>query len=192
VKLAVHDWIHPEPIAAAIERLARRWDHRTPSGVGVWSRFGSAKSTRRRSESVSRSSRSTAYFVNRCDQALALAAEVGGDCGVCLDLFHMNIEETSRKDAIAVAAGRIADVHVADNNRRPSGEGSIGWLDVLRELAAGYDSYLTLEFVTPVDRTPLAPSPERSFDEAVRSSSAFLRDCMAELAAEAPAGPTAL
>jgi len=23
VKLAVHDWIHPEPIAAAIERLAR-------------------------------------------------------------------------------------------------------------------------------------------------------------------------
>jgi len=105
----------------------------------------------------------------------------------------MNIAETARKDASAVAASRIADVHVADNNRRAPGEGSIGWLDVLRELAAaGYDSYFTLEFVTPVDRTPLAPSPERSFDEAVRSSSAFLRDCMAELAAEAPAGPTAL
>ena len=33
------------------------------------------------------------YFLNRGDQALALAEDVGGDCGVCLDIFHMNIEE---------------------------------------------------------------------------------------------------
>jgi D-psicose/D-tagatose/L-ribulose 3-epimerase len=133
------------------------------------------------------------HFVNRCDQALALAEEVGGDCGVCLDFFHMNIEEASWKDAIAGAGSRIADVHVADNNRRPPGEGSLDWLEVLRELAAaGYDSYLTLEFVAPVDRTPLAPPRERSFDDASRSSAEFLRGRLAELAAEAPAILTAL
>ena len=34
------------------------------------------------------------YFLNRCEQALALADAVGGDCGVALDAFHMNIEES--------------------------------------------------------------------------------------------------
>ncbi len=131
------------------------------------------------------------HFVNRCDQGLALAEEVGGDCGVCLDLFHMNIEEASWRDAIAVAGARIVDVHVADNNRRPPGEGSFEWLDVLGALAAaGYDSYLTLEFVAPIDRTPLAQHQEPSFDDAARSSGAFLRDRLAELTAEAPAGLT--
>ena len=33
------------------------------------------------------------YFINRTDQALALAEDVGGNCGVSLDIFHMNIEE---------------------------------------------------------------------------------------------------
>lgn len=131
------------------------------------------------------------HFVNRCDQALALAEEVGGDCGVCLDLFHMNIEEASWKNAIKLAGSRIADFHVADNNRRPPGEGSFAWLDVLRELvAAGYDSYLTLEFSPPVDRTPLAPTQQRSFDDAAQSSAEFLRGCLAELAAEAPTSLT--
>ena len=33
------------------------------------------------------------YFINRADQAVAMAKEVGGNCGVCLDIFHMNMEE---------------------------------------------------------------------------------------------------
>ena len=33
------------------------------------------------------------YFLNRHDQALALAKAVGPECGICLDAFHMNIEE---------------------------------------------------------------------------------------------------
>src|SRR5690606_40368535 len=33
------------------------------------------------------------YFLNRHDQALLLAQEVGDECGVCLDAFHINIEE---------------------------------------------------------------------------------------------------
>jgi D-psicose/D-tagatose/L-ribulose 3-epimerase len=33
------------------------------------------------------------YFINRADQAVQLAKDVGGNCGVTLDIFHMNIEE---------------------------------------------------------------------------------------------------
>lgn len=122
------------------------------------------------------------HFVNRCDQALALAAEVGGDCGVCIDLFHMNIEEADWREAIRAAGPAIADVHVADNNRRPPGDGAIEWLDVLRELrAAGYGGYLTAEFVPPVDRTPLAAAHDVSFDEAARRSAAFVRSCLDEI-----------
>jgi len=35
------------------------------------------------------------YFINRCDQALALAEAVGPNCGICLDVFHMKIEEAN-------------------------------------------------------------------------------------------------
>jgi len=38
------------------------------------------------------------YFINRADQAVAMAEAVGPRCGVCLDAFHMNIEE---KDFLA-------------------------------------------------------------------------------------------
>ena len=40
------------------------------------------------------------YFLNRHDQALALAKEVGPECGVCIDVFHMNIEEQDMYQAI--------------------------------------------------------------------------------------------
>ena len=40
------------------------------------------------------------YFVNRGDQALALADAVAPDVGVCLDAFHMNIEEVDLLEAI--------------------------------------------------------------------------------------------
>ena len=92
------------------------------------------------------------YFLNRHDQALALAEDVGGDCGVCLDIFHMNIEEADWEQALrtAAAAGKLVDVHVADNNRMPCGQGAIDWgkfIGTLEEV--GYDDYLTVEFVVP-------------------------------------------
>lgn len=274
MRLALHNWIHPEPIEASLERLARYgydgieisaesalydtgeltrllerhgldcWggvtrmmDGRdlvhadpevrragveyvkdslsfvselggsvltvTPSAVGKLEPMGSPETEwswcvealrecqERAGElgvriAIEPLNRFETHFINRCDQALALAEEVGGDCGICLDLFHMNIEEASWRDAIAAAGSRVGDVHVADSNRRPPGEGSFDWLDVLRELdRAGYDGYLTLEFVTPVDRTPLARPV--SFDAEVRAAGEFLRGRLAALAADTPA-----
>jgi sugar phosphate isomerase/epimerase len=98
------------------------------------------------------------YFISRHDQALALADAVGPDCGICLDAFHMNIEEKDMLQALRNAKGRLNDVHVADNNRMACGMGSIDWksfIDTLQEI--GYDGALTVEFVAPIDRTPANP-----------------------------------
>ena len=63
------------------------------------------------------------YFLNRADQAVALAEDVGGDCGVTLDIFHMNIEEADWAQAIRDTGDHLVDFHVADNNRMPSRPG---------------------------------------------------------------------
>src|SRR3954466_2995001 len=95
------------------------------------------------------------YFLNRCEQALALADAVGGDCGVALDAFHMNIEESDLLGAIRAAGDRLADFHVADNNRMPPGYGALDWEAIVRELQAiGYSGHLTVEFVPSLDRLP--------------------------------------
>ena len=65
------------------------------------------------------------YFLNRHDQALALAKDVGPECGVCIDVFHMNIEEKDMYQAIRNCKGRLTDFHVADNNRMACGMGAL-------------------------------------------------------------------
>lgn len=100
------------------------------------------------------------YFINRGDQALALAKEVGPNCGVCLDIFHMNIEEDDIYEAIRRAAGRINGFHVADNNRMAPGMGTFNWPKIISTLKeTGYDGTLSVEFCAPVDRTPANPYP---------------------------------
>jgi sugar phosphate isomerase/epimerase len=105
------------------------------------------------------------YFVNRGDQALALAEAVGPRCGVCLDTFHMNIEEDDTPAAIRRTKGRLVGFHVADSNRMAPGMGTIHWpriIETLREI--GYDEVLSVEFCPPLDRTPANPYPN-SIDE---------------------------
>ena len=121
------------------------------------------------------------YFINRHDQALALADEVGNNMGVVLDAFHINIEEKDPMGAIRATGSRLIDFHVADNNRMPAGMGKYDWGEVIRTLReAGYDGYLTSEFVIPADRTPRATdltrmgtAAESGYDEEMEK---FLRD----------------
>jgi D-psicose/D-tagatose/L-ribulose 3-epimerase len=101
------------------------------------------------------------YFLNRCDQALALADAVGGDCGVALDAFHMNIEESDLLAAIRAAGDRLVDFHVADNNRMPPGHGALDWNAIVAELIRiGYEGHLTVEFVASVDRSAISERQE--------------------------------
>jgi sugar phosphate isomerase/epimerase len=100
------------------------------------------------------------YFINRGAQAMALAEAVGDECGVCLDAFHINIEEQDLYQTIVDCGPRLADFHVADNNRMPAGMGHYDWARVVDTLKqVGYDGALTAEFVAPVDRTPANPFP---------------------------------
>jgi len=97
-------------------------------------------------------------FINRHDQALALANEVGPNCGVCLDAFHMNMEEANFRQALINTGDRLFDYHVADNNRMACGQGALNWRDIVGTLKEiGYDGALTVEFVAPLDRTPANP-----------------------------------
>lgn len=101
------------------------------------------------------------YLFNRGAQALALADAVSPEVGVCLDAFHINVEEEDMFQTIRDMGDRLFDFHVADNNRFAAGLGHIDWkrvVDTLREI--GYDGALTNEFVAPVDRTPAAPFPD--------------------------------
>lgn len=100
------------------------------------------------------------YFINRGAQALALAEAVGPDCGVCLDVFHMNIEEPDMYATISEMGSRIANFHVADNNRMAPSQGDFDWAKILDTLrATGYDGALSVEFCPPLDRTPANPYP---------------------------------
>ena len=97
-------------------------------------------------------------FLNRHDQALVLADAVGPNCGVCLDAFHINIEEADLHQAILNTGKKLVSFHVADNNRMACGQGDYDWVRLVKTLKqAGYDEGLTVEFVAPIDRTPANP-----------------------------------
>ena len=101
------------------------------------------------------------HFINRGEQALALADAIAPDVGICLDAFHMNIEEVDFLGAIRAAGPRLFDFHVADNNRLAAGMGQFDWPSIIGTLdEIGYTGALTVEFVAPIDRTPANPFPD--------------------------------
>jgi len=126
-------------------------------------------------------------FLNRHDQALCLAEDVGGDhVGVCLDAFHINIEEADMYQAILKAGPKLVDFHVADNNRFPPGQGQLDWKRLISTLKqAGYDKQLTVEFVVPMDRSPLAHKMEAAGTTATEAELKFIRDHGSDLMSDA-------
>lgn len=126
-------------------------------------------------------------FLNRHDQAIKLMEDVGEEnVGVCLDAFHINIEEVDMYDAIKKTAPYLVDFHVADNNRRAVGEGSIDWKKLIKTLKdAGYKGQLTVEFVVPFDRSPLAHKMEDAGTTATEAELKFIRDHGSDLMADA-------
>ena len=129
----------------AVESLQEVQDHASKAGVKL---------------ALEPLNRFETYFLSRRAQALALAKAVGPECGVCLDAFHLNIEEADPYAAIRSARGRLVDFHVADNNRMAPGMGHWDWLKLVGTLKTiGYDGALTVEFVAPIDRTPANQYP---------------------------------
>ena len=129
----------------AVESMKEVYDHALKEGVKL---------------AVEPINRFETYFVSRANQAIALAKATGPECGVCLDAFHLNIEEINPYEAIRAAKGLLVDFHVADTNRFACGWGHWDWAKLVATLKEiGYDGALTVEFVAPVDRTPANPHP---------------------------------
>lgn len=127
-------------------------------------------------------------FLNRHDQAIRLAQDVGGNVGICLDAFHINIEEADPYEAIRVSGkgGWLVDFHVADNNRFPPGGGNLDWKKLISTLKeSGYDEQLTVEFVVPLDRSPLAAKAEAAGTTATEAELKFIRDHGSDLMSDA-------
>lgn len=130
----------------AVESMKQIYDHGMKAGVKL---------------AVEPLNRFETYFCSRAAQAIALAKATGPECGICLDAFHINMEEADPFEAIRSAKGLLVDFHVADTNRFACGQGHWDWLKVVGTLKTiGYDGALTVEFVAPVDRTPANPYPD--------------------------------
>jgi D-psicose/D-tagatose/L-ribulose 3-epimerase len=108
-------------------------------------------------------------------------------CGLALDTYHLNIEESDPVAAIRTAGTRIAHVQVCANDRGAPGADHLDWPALLTALAdAGYRGSLCIESFTPDNQTiataasiwrPLA----RSQDAIAVDGLAFLRDTAGKL-----------
>jgi sugar phosphate isomerase/epimerase len=68
--------------------------------------------------------------------------------GVCVDLFHANIEERDPWDWTTALGPRLVNVHVADSNRLGVGHGHIDFGELMRALQqAQYQGPLAMEAV---------------------------------------------
>jgi len=102
-------------------------------------------------------------------------------CGIALDVYHMNIEETDIAAAIAAAGDRLFHVQVCANDRGTPGSDHLDWPSIIAALNdVGYDGPLVIESFTADNATiataasiwrPLAPSQ----NELAVDGLAFLR-----------------
>ena len=110
-------------------------------------------------------------LLNTVDQSLAALSGLPVEhCGLALDLYHMNIEETDIAAAIEAAGDRIFHVQVSGNDRGAPGSDHMDWPGILSALdAAGYTGPLVIESFTAANATiataasiwrPLAPSQD--------------------------------
>ena len=94
------------------------------------------------------------YLINRGDQAIALAEQVGPNCGVCLDVFHMNMEESNLYEPFKKIGSKVHNVHLADNNRFAPGMGQLDFNKIMETIKSiGYKGCVSLEFMPTIDRS---------------------------------------
>jgi D-psicose/D-tagatose/L-ribulose 3-epimerase len=111
-------------------------------------------------------------LLNTVDQTLEAIAPLPAEgCGLMLDVYHMNIEETSVPAGITRAGDRIVHVQVCGNQRGTPGDDHLDWPAIFAALdATGYAGPVCIESFTGDNATiataasiwrPLAPSQDR-------------------------------
>jgi D-psicose/D-tagatose/L-ribulose 3-epimerase len=92
------------------------------------------------------------WLVNDHREALAFCDAVDNPwCKVHLDTFHMNIEESSFREAILACRGKLGHFHLGEANRLPPGEGRLPWDEIFGALKEiGYGGTIVMEpFMRP-------------------------------------------
>lgn len=127
-------------------------------------------------------------LLNTVEQALdALDGLPAEGCGLALDTYHLNIEESAPVQAIRAAGARIAHVQVCANDRGAPGNDHLDWPALLGGLAdAGYRGPLCIESFTPDNATIAAAAaiwrPLSSSSDALATEGlAFLRGVAASI-----------
>jgi sugar phosphate isomerase/epimerase len=92
-------------------------------------------------------------FINSCAEGLEIVRAMKRSCVKLMpDLFHMNIEDASFREAFVAAKDYVSYVHVADSNRLAPGWGHTPFDEIFRILAdIDYDGYLTAEILPRPD-----------------------------------------
>nr|WP_295927032.1 sugar phosphate isomerase/epimerase [uncultured Dyadobacter sp.] len=90
-------------------------------------------------------------FINTCDQALKMIADVGSDAlMVHLDTFHMNLEEKDPALAIRKAGDRLGLLHASGSDRGTPGGDQINWDRIFAALDhIHYPGDIVIESFTP-------------------------------------------
>ncbi len=89
-------------------------------------------------------------FINTCDQALNMVADVGSpNLLLHFDTFHANIEEKSQAAAIRKVGKRLGHVHACGSDRGTPGNDHIDWKGIAAALKQiGYDKDVVIESFT--------------------------------------------
>jgi D-psicose/D-tagatose/L-ribulose 3-epimerase len=89
-------------------------------------------------------------FINTCDQALNMVADVGSPhLMLLLDTFHMNIEEKQQPAAIRKAGKHLGHFHACGCDRGTPGNDHIDWPGIAAALKEiGYDKDVVIESFT--------------------------------------------
>jgi D-psicose/D-tagatose/L-ribulose 3-epimerase len=96
-------------------------------------------------------------LLNTAEQTLDFIAEVGVDnVHAHLDTYHMNIEESSVRDAIIRCGDRLGYVHVGESHRGYLGTGSVNFTSLFASLAeVGYGGPIVFESFSSAVVSPL-------------------------------------
>ena len=130
------DWM-PQPLGAwdsAVERLRSVCDYAASRGVKI---------------TLEPINRYETDFILTVEDGLRMIDDLARDnVGLMLDLFHMNIEEPSIEDSLALAGDRVWHIHIADSNRHYPGSGHTPLDSAIHTLRRiGYTGYISGELL---------------------------------------------
>lgn len=93
-------------------------------------------------------------LINNVDDLLRLIGDINHPAAkICLDMFHMNIEEPDPEAAIIKSGDKLIHVQVSENYRGTPGTGNASWDAYFRGLTAiGYRGVVSIESFTPANK----------------------------------------